>query len=272
MARPRIAALLVFAVVGPVLLLASSAYGDNGPASDSPEIAFTSTGTIPVVCSTMPNVSSLTVKAGTRIFFANLTGTTASIDLGGKDPLTLADGTGAVVMLRLGQYDLRMVPDCVVVDEAQPVTVYVVPGAPPSASPSPAPSPSSSNPTPGQAGPASAPPAGPPGTTVTAGPTASGSGASSGGLVAPTWGSSGGGQPSATAAGPGGGPDTNAVANDSPLTESRVLEVRPVPFGPTNDPKGSRLLALIATICVFGVTAAIIRAILSQRTTRAVNT
>jgi hypothetical protein len=272
MPRPRIAALLVFAVLGPVLLLASSAYGDGDlAAAENPTITFTSTGTIPVVCSTRPNVSSLTVKVGTRIFFANLTGTSASIDLGQKDPVSLANGTGALVMLRKGVYNLRMVPDCVVVEDAEPVAVNVVPAAPPSGAPSPSPSLSASpNPSPGQVGPAaSQSPTAPPEAPGTTTPVGSGASGSPGALVAPTAGSSGRGQP---AAGPGAGLGPNTVANDSSLTESRVLEVRPVPFGPTNDPKGSRLLALIATICVFGVTAAIIRAILAQRTSSALNT
>jgi hypothetical protein len=43
------------------------------------------------------------------------------------------------------------------------------------------------------------------------------------------------------------------------------------PAGDPRDPKGGRLLAVIAAICVIGVTAAIIRAIVSQRTTSAVS-
>lgn len=61
-------------------------------------------------------------------------------------------------------------------------------------------------------------------------------------------------------------------------TASAAVSVDARPTGPAptpamslevdqpSDPRGSRLLALIATICVFGVTTAILRAILAQRT------
>jgi hypothetical protein len=46
------------------------------------------------------------------------------------------------------------------------------------------------------------------------------------------------------------------------------IVVVPYAVPETEDPRGARLLAIIATICVFGVTVAIIRAIVAQRTTR----
>jgi hypothetical protein len=52
--------------------------------------------------------------------------------------------------------------------------------------------------------------------------------------------------------------------------ESSVIDVRSITVGDSTDPKVSRLLAVIAAICVIGVTAAIIRAIVSQRTRSAV--
>ena len=56
----------------------------------------------------------------------------------------------------------------------------------------------------------------------------------------------------------------NAVSDE-------VAEVKTIPFDTGHDSKGVRLLASIATICVLGVTAAIIRAIVSKRTMSSVS-
>jgi len=53
---------------------------------------------------------------------------------------------------------------------------------------------------------------------------------------------------------------------------NEVTEVREIALDDPGDPKGVRLLAVIAAICVFGVTVAIIRAIVSQRTSAAPST
>jgi hypothetical protein len=168
---------------------------------------------------------------------------------------------GAVVKLKQGQHEVSLAPQCVVVTGVEAVVVSVLTGSEMGE-----PDPSDSS---------------PPGILV--GPEGSGGGSApptTGGNV-PVPGASGPGPSAGTSVGPLGTPTLTAsaltVANpraddsgDQPM-ESAVINVKSIPLGDPRDPKGGRLLAVIAAICVIGVTAAIIRAIVSQRTSSAVS-
>jgi hypothetical protein len=215
------------------------------------------------------------VSTGTKIIIANLTEVAASVDVGTKTVLDLAPGTGALIKLKPGQHELRLIPDCAVVTGTEAAVVTVQAPGRPSDSPPPSGDPddpvesadpdstdspdspvtmTTTSPT-GTAGPAvggsGAADPGAGGTTATAGP-----GADPAGPMAPSGGASG----VAGSARPAAADELNG-----PL-ESEVIDVRAINLGGSRDPKGVRLLAVIAAICVFGVTAAIIRAIVSSRT------
>ncbi len=222
----------------PLPLVATLAFAAEG----EPTIGFTATGTPPLRCGSQPSVGSLSVSTGTRIIVANLTGVAAAVDVGWTKVLQLAPGKEALVELTPGQHDLRMVPNCVLVTEIGVAVVTVLIGQPPD-EPSPSGEPDSPADDPITMSMAPSP-------TGTAGPALGGSGVAEPGAEGTT-----------TITGPGVDP----AAADGSL-ETGVIHVQAIDLGGSRDPKGVRLLAVIAAICVFGVTAAIIRAIVSQRT------
>jgi hypothetical protein len=271
-------------------LLAATAYGAEG----EPTITFSSSGTPPLVCGTRPSVSRLTVRTGTKIITANLTGVPATVDIGRRKVLDLAPGMGALVKLKKGQHELRMIPGCAVLTETDPAVVNVLAdGQPPDEPPVPpvdnpddpvddpitvalaTTSPiGTAGPTaggsgvadPGAGGPAEAGPGGGPAGPSTPSGAASGVAGSSGSARSARSARSAG---SSGSAGATGVVDGAAVGVDGSLA-SEVIDVQEVSLGGSRDPKGVRLLGVIAAICVFGVTVAIIRAIVSQRTSTTV--
>jgi hypothetical protein len=258
--------LLALLAAAPVLVAAPWAFAEM---AEGPTVSFAATGAVPFACGSHPNVSSLQVKVGTKIVFANRTDTTATLTVGGEKVADLDPGTGAVVKLRQGQHEVRLSPQCVVVIGTDAVVVSVLTGVDLHASPTGDPTPpeepailaepGSSG---GSSGGASIPPgvSGAPDRTSGSGPSPS----------------------SGTSRGAPGGPGTPATtvtasahpvaadSGDGPM-ESVVIDVQRIPLGDPRDPKDGRLLAVIAAICVIGVTAAIIRAIVSQRTSSAVS-
>jgi hypothetical protein len=267
---PRTVLLLAFLAAAPVLVAAPWAFAGMAD-PEGPTVNFTATGAAPLACGSRPNVSSLRVKTGTKIIFANLTDTAAALIVGGAPVVALEPGMGAVVNLKQGQHEVSLTPQCLVVTGVEAVVVSVLSGSEmgePDLSDSTAP--------PGilvAPGGGSAPPN--TGGSVPV-PGASGAGPSAATSVGTSVGSSVG-----SSVGPRGTPTLTAsalpVANpraddsgDQPM-ESAVIDVKSIPLGDPRDPKGGRLLAVIAAICVIGVTAAIIRAIVSQRTSSAVS-
>ena len=246
----------------PIVALGPWAYAATS-APEVPTISFSATGTVPLVCGTRPNVTNLAIKHGTRIIIANRTGVTATVDIGRRRLLELADGTGALVRLRQGQHDLRMIPDCVAVTETEKAAVNVLTGAQMSESltPTPVPSGAPSDPDELQAmvqstsDPAST--SEPPSTDST--PTES---------TASETSTSTSQQAPVGAADPTEPPTLDGWAG---ADEVAVIEVDAIRLDEGRDPNGLRLVSAIATICVLGVTAAIIRAIVSQRTTGSVD-
>jgi hypothetical protein len=278
-----------------LLLTAAGAYAGIGgsPADDSvvlttedaPEIRFNGSVMAPLVCTSTPDTSAVTIAENTRITLANLTGATASVDSGAAQALIVADGVGLSVRLRAGEYTIRMVPDCTVTNAVEAATITVkasldpipVPPAtlPPILTdpgivtlPVPIPSrtltgtkpPATTVPDPSRSTPVTSP-------AVPSSPSVSPAPAST--------------RPeSPVSAGPGGPPASIGTPNTGPPgsiaipaePDPVIYDVLMVPVHQTGDPRDARLLAVIAVICVFGVTTAIIRAILSQRARRMVNT
>jgi hypothetical protein len=227
-------------------------------------ITFTATGTPPVLCGTVASVSSLRVGTNTRIILDNQTGVPAIIDVGKQKVLDLQPGMGARIKLKPGQHEVSLVPDCAVITGTAVVAVSVDPGnTPPDASPSAGPTDPADTP-----GSPPRPSSDAPGTT---GPAVGGSG-SPGPKPGPGPGPKPGPKPGP---GPGPGPDLagTGATNGTDVTghlDGEVIEVQAFSLGDSRDPKGVRLLAVIAAICVFGVTVAITRAIVSERTSTTV--
>jgi hypothetical protein len=193
-------------------------------------ITFRGTGTPPLVCGSQPDITSLHLTRGQTIILTNSTGVAASIDVGGKTPRTVAPSSGISVKLAVGEHALRMVPACLLVGEVGQALVVVTPG------------PVVVEPTtvePSAGGASSGPPAGEP--VPTAGPMTPGS------AVGPT----------SSHLAPSADPDPTGECDP---------EVATVAADQPPDQRGVRLLAVIAAICVLGVTAGIIRAIVTHRT------
>ena len=261
--------LLALLAAAPVLVAAPWAFAGMAE-PDGPTVSFAATGAVPLACGSHPNVSSLQVKVGTKIIFANLTSTAAALTVAGEKVADLDPGTGAVVKLKQGQHEVRLSPQCMVVTGTDPLVVSVITGSDMH---------ESSGPIPPEEPPAILAEPGPAGSPSA---TSGSSSASSGATSVPVGASAAPGSSSGTAGATPGGPGAPAtavtasahpVADDSgggPM-ESVVIDVQRIPLGDPRDPKGGRLLAVIAAICVIGVTAAIIRAIVSQRTSSAVS-
>lgn len=249
---------ILLAVV--VALVLSGPAGPTAPAfaaTDQPTVSFLGSGPAPLACSSHPSVSNMTVKKDTRIVLANFTGADATVDLGSGVTTAVADGDAISVKLKEGTYMITMSPACLETFEVQATVITVVKALPAPSSPAPAgPAPSD----PARTGPQS-----PSLDSVAAGPPA---------------GAPGPAGPAGTAAGPpvAVGPDVPGQADlADPSDPNAELEPdiqqasasRPVS---APDARGARLLALIAAICVFGVTSAIIRAIVAERATGALST
>ncbi len=234
--RRRLGWVGVVAVVG-FLALAPWAWA----APDVPTIVFSATGTQPAGCESRPDVSSLTVQIDSEFMIANMTGARATVDVGGRRVIDLAPGAGALVRMSHGQHDLRLIPDCEIASDVAVVNVltpWEMVNRPRSS------------------------------VTITGGPSPAAS-------SQPRGADSGTRSPGVSAVQtPGLAPPTSAPSVSGGRVSSldaEVLQVQTAPFEPADSPKGVRLLATIATICTLGVTAAIIRAIVTQRTTGSVS-
>jgi hypothetical protein len=228
-----------------VTLVLSGPAGPTAPAyaaTDQPTVSFVGSGPAPLACSSRPTVPNMTIKRNTRIVLANFTGADATADLGSGDTVAVADGAAISVRLKEGSYTITMVPSCLTVFDVEPTVITVV-----RALPEPSPSPPAGT-EPVSAGSAQVPP-------TSGSSSSSGSGSAAFGRNDPSPSS----QPSDTAE-PSAKPEPDV---------QHTFAVRP---NTAPDGRGERLLALIAAICVFGVTSAIIRAIVAQRATGATST
>jgi hypothetical protein len=217
-------------------------------------------------CSSSPSVSRLTVPAGTTVDFANKLGEGATLWAGDSHkhlnngemvPVTFSSGPASIVM--------QMLPDCSLdLGTHDQMTVAVTapnPASPPVTSPPAgnggvAPSPTSGGHTTGPSGKSTRTKSPKPSKSPSTSPSAS----------------------SGVAAGNGdGGQGLTPKGNDDPFatptaqdTSSNVTLGDPIGTADTRH-GASGLLTLIATVCVVGVTAAAIRAIIAQRATRALS-
>jgi hypothetical protein len=249
--RRRLLRLLALALGLPLLAVGPLAYAAaNAP--EVPTISFTATGAPPVVCGTRPNVTNLVIKHGTRVIIANRTGVAATLDIGRRRLLELPDGTGARVRLMRGQHDLRMIPQCAVVSDSEKAAVSVMTASQMRDLLTPRAAPDGGQNPPDE-----------PDVTIEVETSSTGG--------------------AATFASPGSSSDISAAQQPertvapSPALDGReetadiaIIEGDVFPLDEQSDPKGLRLVGAIATICVLGVSAAIIRAIVSERTSRSV--
>jgi hypothetical protein len=187
---------------------------------------------------------------------ANFTGADATATIGPGQTVPVADGAAISVRLKEGSYSVTMTPNCLDTFGVEPSVITVVRALTPTPAPDP-PVPSTPSPS---SGPSAWAGAGSPDSTDPSGvaPPVAGGPPAPGAVV-----------PRLTAPGADGsdpdadGSDPDAVAGPD---VQAAMAIRP---GDQADARGARLLGLIAAICVFGVTSAIIRAIVAQRVTGA---
>jgi hypothetical protein len=236
------------------------AWGVSAAHAEAPTVTFHGGPLAPAVCPASPDHPNLNITEGTWVNVVNRTGATATLEVDGSSSQIAKNG-GLSVMLPAGRHDLRLIPDCPVHGAIVPVVIEVAAvqtgsSSEPSASSAGSP-PARSVPSVGSAGSGAYPDRGV--AEVGTGP--------SGGVV-------GGPSPEPDGSpGRAGAPHTDGEASGAVAPGSdpdSAITVVPYAVPETEDPRGARLLAVIATICVFGVTVAIIRAILAQRTTRMV--
>jgi hypothetical protein len=216
----------------------------------APTVIFTN-GSQSRACRSAPAVTSLTVPEGTAFAVTNALGRDAVVYVGGSSVLAVDDDDGALLMLSAGQHDVRMVPECLEFSAAGTLTVTVT----------------GSEPTPAD-------------TTQTSAASVPSPAADPTSAPAPPAAGAGGSQPNSatTGAGPVDSAALETVAAttadptaDSPtaarprsgsgVAAAGVISAEPLTLDDESHSKGLRLLAAVATICVLGVTAAIIRAI-----------
>jgi len=237
--RLRIRSFAVGCMVVVVVCAASWAH------AQSATVTFKGGPLAPVLCPTAPDQVSLTLIEGTWVNVVNQTGAAATMEVDGLASQTIALGSGLSVKLPVGHHDLRLVPDCPKRGKLLPVAIDIV--AAPSAQPA----------RPGSA----------PAVAMSAQPSVMPSPPDRGqpGLGVDT-GTEPGRVGTGTAAGGASGPPAPGAA-----AELGDIEIVPYEIPDTEDPRGSRLLAVVGAICVFGVTTAIIRAILAERSKRLLN-
>jgi hypothetical protein len=249
-----------------------------------------------------PDAAEVTVPAGSKLRFANGLGQSAILQLDGESAAEVPAGAAAEVVFHDGPVTASMQISCLMGSPAGAVTVAVQevdePQQPaPSSSPS-ASSPSTNRPPPssGSSGSSAGPDAGSPAT----GP--GWSGAPAPGAVPGLFGQEGFGQDSAPpAAGPdsvpgtpsddrggepgdgdelssaqwgiepdgGGGYGDPANVDPEPAAGGVAVDELSRTAGSSSDDGPVGLLALVATVCVVGVAAGAIRALIAQRANRA---
>jgi hypothetical protein len=228
-------------------LLVGLLWGVSAAHAGSHTVTFRGGPLAPVLCPSAPEPPSLDIVEGAWVNVVNQTGAAATLEVDGVPSQTIAQGGGLSVMLPVGIHDLRLIPHCPTRGKLRPVVVEVAALG--------LPAPSSG---PGSTAPASS---GDPSTDRQGRLDVPGSHAGGDGpRVSPITDGSDGSA--------GGSPSVSPVPRSGPGHEPVQADFLVVPYTVpvTEDPRGQRLLTVIAIICVFGVTAAIIRAILAQRT------
>ncbi|WP_213451086.1 hypothetical protein [Rhizomonospora bruguierae] len=278
--RQRVAAAAsAVALAGVPLLLstAAPAYADSDSAQESDsgsEVVFDGGGLGLLSCGSRPSVSDLTVPAESTVRFVNRLNQGATLRLDGRDAARVPRGGVRPVLFHRGPVRVEMVPDCLAnvgskygativeverVDRATPGTT----GAPTGAAPSSGAGTGSSAPSPAGSSPGGVPGRRTPGAARTS------HGAGDGTGVNPDGTPSAPPSPAAVAApGDGGSPAAGGATVDENAPQGGWA-AEPVAAGePVGDTGPVGLLALIATVCVVGVSIGTIRAIITKRATR----
>jgi hypothetical protein len=216
-------------------------FASNAAAAEPPTVEFMNPGP-PSSCGSRPKVSSMSLPLGTPVVIVNNLNHDATLLVGAAEVLQISDGGAAELTLAPGQHDVWLVPDCVADRPIISLTVTIT--APPESAGS-STGTSEAAPPPPPAGTSSAPRSTAPHRPRT-------SSATSDGVLVPA-----STVPDAT-----NQPSADAAARPTASTwEDAVISARPVALTGEGRSKGLMLLAAVATICVLGVTAAIIRSI-----------
>jgi hypothetical protein len=285
-------------VVGP-LVMNGTAQAEVGSGND---LVFSGGGRnmLGLSCVAEPRSDSVTVESGSTVRVINDTGHDADLQLNGVSKGELADNASTDVLFRRGPVEVMLKPDCVLGGPSEPVLVTVTP-APTTANPTPTPT---TNPT--TASPVDSPsntttrpatrpttrPTRPPHTAATPPrrPVTATTAATADGMPqrattrARTRTTTAGGTGTATTAAPAV-PEAPLPIDTEPVSSGPVLAAPEIddesagPSGAAAEPVAALepmsetspvgLLALAATICLAGVTAGAIRAIVAQRASRA---
>jgi hypothetical protein len=244
-------------VVAGVAFAAVSAAWAAGP--ESPTVTF-NRGSPPRSCGSAPTVTSLTIPENTPLVVINATGREAFVVVGGEPVLPIGIGGGVELVLASGQHDVRVVPECLAFADAQALAVTVTSAPAPASSSAGGPeSTTSATAAPQTTAPpaASAPTSSavvprPPSEPPPAAPGASRENRSGGESVV---------VPASAAEAPDEATSIATPRATPSAVVAGVISARPVVLSGEGHAKGLNLLAAIATICVLGVTVAIIRAI-----------
>jgi hypothetical protein len=274
--RQRAAAVASAAVLGgvPLLLIgAAPAYAETDPPAvpeSGREVVFDGGGLGVLSCGSQPSVGRLAVPAESTVRFVNKLNQAATLRLDGRDAARLARGGVRPVLFHRGPVRVELVPDCLanVNSKYGAVSVEVTKAAPgKSGSPGSTGGSGSGGPTSGSTGggtapgrdpgvPAATTPTNPDGTPANGVPSTPNGQSSPGVAGAPT---------------DGGSPSANGATVDETASQAGTdgWAAEPVAAAaPIGDSGPIGLLALIAAVCVIGVSVGTIRAIITQRATR----
>jgi hypothetical protein len=303
--RRRITALVAGGLLlgAPLLINGTANAGQTGEGGR--QVVFAGGGVLGLSCRSHPDVESMSVPADTTVRVINRTGHNAQLRLGGTSQGRIPDDGSTEVMFRRGTTAVLLSPACALSDQSTPLMVTAIPSDP-AAMPDPIPAPSdaaapsadqgspsastggSALPDSTSAGPAH--PTSPPATGARSSRPAGAAtvvqampqgGSASSRLARKTFRGTGGAAPAFSGMPPG---DAKRLLSGVPtIGLSQVTDVPPVDGPPTavvaaepvaamasvpeSQPIG--LLAVTAAVCVLGVAAGAIRAIVSQRASRA---
>ncbi|WP_027342870.1 hypothetical protein [Hamadaea tsunoensis] len=232
----------------PLLAAPALAAGDEGQT----QVEFNGGGLGLLLCGSRPNTSAVTIKSESKVVFVNNLGQGATLQIDGENGGPITDGQAVEVQFHRGPVAVAMVPDCLLDlggnGSYEPVTVNVTSASPSGGKTASSPHTVKPRTSPKPRSSASA-------AAAAATPSAE---ASLDAPLLPLDPSDGTTDPSGDfgatdpAVAPDGTPVTSLTAGDTPTDKG--------PIG---------LLAIIATVCVVGVSVGAIRVIVSQRATRA---
>jgi hypothetical protein len=256
-APSRLAGLLATGLIAGLPLLFA------GPAlAAAPQVEFSGGGLGLLACGSRPSTGEVTVAAESTVTFVNRLSQGATLRVNGRDSKWVPQNSGIKMLFHRGPVEITMVPDCTLnlSKSFDPVSVNVI-SANDGTAPSASPSGSGSSVGGGNGTGQGATPNGysrgngTSGTAGTRSPDGSGQQSPSGAPITPADGGVNSANP--------GTVEKPAASSGQGLAAEPVAAAQAAGGGGPNG-----LLALIATVCVVGVSAGAIRAIAAQRATR----